>query len=136
ADRAAAIGAPLLLLKKFDDLGLDHQRLRDALAALGSSLYDEVRTAFAIGCEPVWDTPCELGADGWCRRHAAAWHAVESSLGAARLGPWEFETQRRALVHLDGPYAQSLATIPANELLLNRLRMPVVCTNAARSVPC
>lgn len=45
ADRAAAIAVPLLLMEQFAQLSLDPMRVRSALAALASSVFDEVRTA-------------------------------------------------------------------------------------------
>ncbi len=136
SDRAAAISVPLLLLAPFDSLEVDPDRLGAALAALASSVYDEVRTAYAKGCVPVWSASCELDAEGGCTRHAPAWAAVEASLSAVRLGPWEFESQSRLTGILDPPYEVTLPDTPADELLVNRLRMPVVCTEAAVAAPC
>jgi len=136
ADRASAIAVPLLLLPQFDSLGLDSDRLSRALIALGTSVYDEVRTAFAKGCVPVWQVTCEVDEGGRCKRHRRAWDAVESCLEGTRLGPWEYETQRRQTVTLERPFDQTLPAVPADELLVNRLRMPVVCISAARTVAC
>jgi len=136
ADRAAAIAVPLLLLAPFDALNLDPERLRAALDALASSVYDEVRTSFAKGCSEIWGAPCASGAGGTCRRHGPAWAAVEGSLSASRLGPWEFETQSRLPGTLEPPYESTLPGVPADELLVNLLRMPVVCTDAALRVTC
>jgi len=136
ADRAAAIAVPLLLLAPFDGLHLDPERLRATLDALASSVYDEVRTSFAKGCAEIWVAPCDSDGGGACRRHSSAWAAVENSLAAARLGPWEFETQSRLPGTLEPPYESTLLDVPADELLVNRLRMPVVCTDAALRVPC
>lgn len=136
ADRASAIAVPLLLLPQFDSLGLDADHVGRALIALGTSVYDEVRTAFSKGCVPVWQIACEVDGAGRCKRHRPVWDAVESCLEGTRLGPWEFETQRRQTVLLERPFAQNLPAVPADELLVNRLRMPVVCTSAARTVSC
>ncbi|HEY5516438.1 MAG TPA: hypothetical protein VIK12_09555, partial [Pengzhenrongella sp.] len=77
ADRAAAIAVPLLLLGPCDPLDLDPALVESALRALATSMFDEVRMSFAMGCELVWVAPCDIDSDGSCRRHRAVWAAVE-----------------------------------------------------------
>jgi hypothetical protein len=136
ADRAAAIAVPLLLLEPFDKLSLDPERVRRALAALASSTFDEVRTAYGNGCAPVWGAPCSLDETGACHRHAPEWEAVDQSLSASRLGPWDVETQGRRPGTLEPPYDATLPEVPTEELLVNRLRMPLVCLAGAANAAC
>ncbi len=135
ADRAAAIAVPLLLLPAFDSSALDADRVRLALVALSTSVYDEVRTALAKGSVPVWHAPCKAQ-DGRCQRHEPLWEALEACLATSRLGPWQYETQRRQSVILEGPFARTLGDVPSGEILVNRIRLPVVATHAARTAPC
>lgn len=88
ADRAAAASVPLLALTLFDNLVLDRARVEDCLRSLATSLFDEVRTIYIKGCEPVWAAPCDIdqGA-GHCIRHRPAWVAATAGLVDCRLGP-------------------------------------------------
>ncbi|WP_143229783.1 helix-turn-helix domain-containing protein [Actinophytocola xanthii] len=157
ADRAAAASAPLLVLAPFDDLGLDPSRVQACLHALATSEFDEVRAIFALGCEPVWTAPCEahndtgtefgvefdggpggaavVGLDP-CRRHAPVWVAATAGLIDSRLGPPDPRTHQRRPDPLAAPVHESLTTVADDELLLNRLRMPLTCVVDARHVPC
>jgi hypothetical protein len=64
-------------------------------------------------------------------------HAVNTSPGLAyfRLGAWDQYAQRRP-EYLPPPYADTLPAVPATDLLVNRLAMPIACTAAARAAPC
>ncbi|MEA5456790.1 ATP-binding protein [Sinomonas sp. JGH33] len=137
ADRPAAVAAPLLLLEPFDDLGLDRQRLEGSLRALASSLYDEVRMAYAKGCEPIWDAACSFDANSdRCIRHQPAWDAAVASLADCRLGPWSQEGQRRVPDPLTPPFHETLSGVDSRDLLVNHLRMPVACMVDARTSGC
>lgn len=136
ADRAAAIAVPLLLLPVFEHLDVDAGRLQRALISLATSVYDEVRTAFAKGTAPVWAADCATSEGTVCTRHEPLWEATQACISTVRLGPWEDETQRRHPISLEGPFEQTLRTVPGDELLVNRLRMPVVCNHAALSSQC
>jgi hypothetical protein len=137
ADRAAAAAAPLLLLATFDDLGLDRPRLEGCLASLATSLFDEVRANYVKGCEPLWKTRCDIETEtGQCRRHQPAWAAATRGLVDCRLGPWSEETQRRTTHPLPEPFPESLRTVADDQLMLNRLRMPLACMVDARRVTC
>ena len=137
ADRAAAAALPLLLLAPFDSLGLDAARVEEALAALATSLFDEVRAIYAIGCEPLWDASCGVDqVTGVCRRHSPAWSAAVSGLRDCRLGEWSQQTQRREPDPLPPPFEETLPTVGADAMMVNRLRMPLSIMVDARRVPC
>lgn len=137
ADRAAAGALPLLLLPAFDTLNLDRERIDNALRALATSLFDEVRAILVKGAEPLWEAPCELDrVNGTCRRHASAWSAATDGLRDCRLGSWNQETQRREPDPLLPPFGETLPTVKSDALLVNRLRMPLSCMVDARRVPC
>jgi hypothetical protein len=137
ADRSAARAVPSLLLALFDHLGIDPVRIEETAIALATSRSDEVRTAFVTGCAPVWDAPCAAAHDDApCQRHKPLWVAVQAGLGDCRLGPWDLQTQRRRPQPLPPPYTETLPAVPAAELLVNRLAMPIACTAAARKAAC
>lgn len=137
ADRAAAAALPVLLLAPFDALNLDGERVANALHALATSLFDEVRAIYVKGCERLWGASCELEqTTGVCRRHAPAWSAATAGLRDCRLGPWNVETQRREPDSLLPPFDEMLPTVADDALLVNRLRMPLSCMVDARRVTC
>ncbi|GAB7036126.1 hypothetical protein JCM4914_75870 [Streptomyces platensis subsp. malvinus] len=136
ADRAATKAVPSLLLAPFDQFGLDTARIQEALTVLATSLFDEVRTALVAGCAPVWNVPCPDTDDTGCGRHEPLWAAVQAGLGDCRLGPWNQQAQRRQPQFLSPPYTDTLRAVPVDELLVNRLAMPIACAAAARSTAC
>jgi hypothetical protein len=136
ADRAAARAVPSLLLPAFDHLALDTHSVEAALLALVSSMFDEVRTAFVAGCEPLWETPCSNSSSGACSRHRGAWAAVQAALGDCRREPQNDLEQELDPQSLDPPYLQTLPSVPSDDLLINRLAMPIGCCTAARSATC
>ena len=137
ADRAAAASAPLLLLAPFDNLDLDRLRVNDCLRSLATSLFDEVRTIYVKGCQPVWAAECHIEEGmGQCRRHQPAWAAAAAGLADCRLGLWNQETQQRDPDPLPTPFHESLAAVASDDLMVNRLRMPLACTVDARQVTC
>ena len=137
ADRAAAASAPLLLLAPFDNTDLDRPRVENCLRSLATSLFDEVRRIYVKGCEPVWAAPCDIdeGTDQ-CRRHRPAWIAATAGLTDCGLGPWSQETQQREPNPLPTPFHESLPDVADDQLMVNRLRMPLACMVDARRVPC
>jgi hypothetical protein len=139
ADRSAAASAPLLLLPQFHDLGIDRVRVEKCLRSLATSLFDEVRAIYVEGCKLVWAAPCDIDQQtGECRRHQPAWQAATEGLIDCRLGPWNQEKQRREPdpLPLSTAFSKSLPTIADDDLLVNRLRMPLACMVDARHVPC
>ncbi len=133
ADRSAAKAVPSLLLAPFDHLHLDQTPINDALIALATSVYDEVRTALVAGCKGLWAAPCTPGT---CPRHGAPWAAVQAGLGDCRVGPWNKEAQRRLPEHLPPPYSKTLGAVPPTDLLVNRLALPIACAADARAAAC
>jgi hypothetical protein len=137
ADRAAAASVPLLLLAPFDNLQLDLSRIDDCLRSLATSLFDEVRAIYVKGCEPVWAAPCDIDeSTGQCRRHQPAWGAATAGLVDCRLGPWNEETGQREPDPLPTPFHESLPAVVDDQLMVNRLRMPLACMVDARGIPC
>lgn len=128
ADRSAAASLPALLLPPFDHLSLDRLRIAEALRSCATSLFDEVRLAFAHGVTPIWEAPCETRTDAGSCRHKTAWTAVEEGLGDCRLGDWDGSSQRRLPDHLEGPYDETLPTVETERLLVNRLTAPLIAT--------
>lgn len=137
ADRSAAASLPALLLPPFDHLRLDHQRISEALRSCATSVFDEVRLAFAHGVTPIWETPCETRTGAGSCRHKTAWTAVEEGLGDCRLGDWDGSAQRRLPDHLEGPYDETLPAVETERLLVNRLTAPLIATvPVARAESC
>lgn len=135
ASGSAARALPSLLLAPFDHLGIPQDCIEQTAIAL-AALPDGIRTLFAVGCVPVWKSPCEEEADKGtpCRRHQPLWAAVQAGLGGCRLGPWR--SGNRQPEFLPPPYTDTLPAVPATDLLVNRLAMPIACTAAARSTAC
>lgn len=137
ADRAAAASVPLLLLEPFDDLGLELQQVESCLRSLGASVFDEVRANYVKGTQRVWAAACDIAPDtDRCRRHAPAWDAATAGLIDSRLGPWNKHLQQRESNPLPPPFHKSLPGVADDDLLVNRLRMPLACMIDARNVAC
>jgi hypothetical protein len=137
ADRAAAASAPLLLLAPFDNLDIARSRVDNCLRSLATSLFDEVRAIYVKGCEPVWAAPCDNDErTDQCRRHRPAWDAATAGLIDCRLGPWSQETHQREPDPLPTPFHESLPPVADDQLMVNRLRMPLACMVDARRVKC
>ena len=134
ADRAAAISLPLLLLAPCEGL-IDPRVLAHALKIIASSPFDEVRWAFAKGCRRVWAAQCSRDGQD-CLRHGPMWSAVEEGLTQCVLGPWDNELQRTRTLSLERPYAQSLQQVRDKDILVHRLRMPLMCATDAATVSC
>ncbi|MCT1830425.1 hypothetical protein [Brevibacterium luteolum] len=137
ADRAAATSVPLLLLPPFDGLELDLQQVEACLRSLGTSLFDEVRANYVKGTLPVWAAPCDFDADtDSCRRHAPAWTAALAGLIDCGLGSWNLDRSSRDHEQQLPAFHESLHLVSDEDLLVNRLRMPLACMIDARNVPC
>ncbi|MBL0888562.1 hypothetical protein [Myceligenerans indicum] len=137
ADRTAAAVVPLLLTEPFEALELDATRLNHCLGALGRSLFDEVRMAYARGCDALWQVPCNVDEQtGVCVRHEPAWQAALASLADCRRAPRNEESLHLEPNPLPPPYDQTLPAVRAADLLVNRLRMPILCAAAAGNTEC
>lgn len=136
ADRSAARVLPLILLSPFSHLEVAAGDIDRALAACASSASDEVRLAFASGAKRVWQSPCDVGDSGQCTIHSRLWTAMLFGLEDCRLGPWDNETQSRPTFRLEPPYPEALSTMSIEDLVLNRLAMPISCAASAQSADC
>jgi hypothetical protein len=135
ADRSAAAALPLLLLPRFE--GLDARAIEDALMHCALSIFDEVRAALVVGLRPVWKAPCHRTSESGRCFHETAWTIVEGGIQDCRMGEWDDSTGRRGVAPLDPPFAQSLASVPTDSLLANRLVHPLVAaSDAALSEGC
>lgn len=70
------------------------------------------------------------------RRHAPAWAAATASLFNCRLGPWDHHGQRRESDPLPPLFHEPLLLVADDDILVNRLRMPLACMIDARNVAC
>ncbi len=62
--------------------------------------------------------------------------AATAGLIDSRLGPWNKDGQRRESDPLPPPFHESIAGVGDDDLLVNRLRMPLACMIDARKVEC
>jgi hypothetical protein len=147
-DRAAASAVPHLLLPALTQTppevdrppSLDEEDLAvvaDALTALTTSLYTEVRRITARALSAIWTTPCGPGEPGSATcRHVIAWSAVEAGAHHVGLTPWT-PTGKREYQQLAGPLLQALRDTPARDFMFTRLGPAVIATcDAARSTCC
>lgn len=126
ADRTAAAALPALLLPSFTDPAIDRTRLMEALFSSATSGSDEVRLALARGMHRVWLSPCAEPAGPSPCHHNPLWDVAQAGLRDCRLGGRDPRAGRRLTVALPGPYEQTLAETPTEDLLLNRLAAPIV----------
>jgi hypothetical protein len=107
----------------------------DALVALTTSLFDQVRRFAAQALPPVWQAPCGHQGAGETRcRHEIAWTAVEAGARDVGIGTWNGTTRPR--VSLAGPLTTALTSAEAGNLYLTRLTGPLVAACAAARSPC
>lgn len=135
ADRSSAAVLPLLLLPALDGLGLERERIAQGLHQCATSLFDEVRTAFAVACQPLWTAPCDGEAAHVCR-HQVLWDAAQAGLRDCRIGEWDEMGQRRIADPISPPYAPAVAAIPTDSLLVNQLVPPLAAAASARAAAC
>ncbi len=133
ADRSAAAALPAAgLTEAVTAVGVE--RYRAALEACGRSLFDEVRAALVVGARSVWEAPCRV-LGGACL-HEIVWQAIGAGLADSRLGDWNEEGRREPEL-LAAPYDETLPTVGADRLYLNRLTHPLVAAwDASRSGSC
>lgn len=135
ADRSAAAALPLLVLPAFDGHGLDRTKIMQGLYDCATSLFDEVRIAFALTSGPVWASPCDIDSKGQCR-HALLWPPAQAGLRDARVGEWDETGQHRRSDPIAPPYHSALADTATDCLLLNHLVPPLAAAASAQAAPC
>jgi hypothetical protein len=148
SDRAAATAVPYLLLPALTETPpetgqaplLDRDDLpivADALTALTSSLYTEVRRITARTMSVIWAAPCGPGQAGSATcRHVIAWSAVEAGARHVGLTPPTL-TGHREFQQLPGPILPALRDTPARDLMFTRLGPALIAAcDAARSNCC
>lgn len=142
ADRSAAASAPALLLPSFHEAAPgtrfdsdDVTVIVEALVALTTSQFDEVRRVVGNAFTPVWKAPCApiTGTRG-CR-HQVALQAVAEGLRDCRLGPLNNQGRREPL-SLEGPIVQALDEVAGGDLLLNSLTGPLVAAAGCAIAGC
>ncbi len=107
----------------------------DALVALTTSLFDEVRRFTAQALPLVWQAPCGPHGAGDTRcRHEIAWTAVEAGARDVGIGAWNGATRPR--VPLAGPLITALTSTEAGNLYLTRLTGPLIAACAAARSRC
>ncbi|MEV8441908.1 hypothetical protein AB0425_31400 [Actinosynnema sp. NPDC051121] len=148
SDRVAASAVPFLLTAAFTEApsgpegrplheGDDLAVTAEALKALTTSLYTEVRRITARTLNVVWTAPCGPGGyrDATCR-HVVAWEAAEDGMRHVAMGPWS-ESGTRSPRNLDGLIAPALRAASPRDLLLNYLGPAVIAScDAVRSGCC
>jgi hypothetical protein len=148
SDRAAASSVPHLLLPAFTETPrevgrkalLDEEDLvvvADALTALTTSLYTEVRRITARTLSLIWTASCGPGQAGSATcRHVIAWSSVEAGARHVGLTPWTL-TGKREYQQLTGPLLQALPGTPARDFMFTRLGPAVIAAcDAAQSDCC
>jgi len=133
ADRSAAAALPMLLLPALSEAGTDPAELTQALYRCATSVPDEVRIIFAQATTPVWAAPCHPVTPSGACCHQQLWAAAIQGLRDCQLGEWSQTEQRRLIAPVEEPFGETLAGIPADRLLLNRLTGPLITTAAAAS---
>jgi len=71
-----------------------------------------------------------------CGRHDPLWAAVQTGRADCRLGRANPQSQCRVPAPLLAPYSESLAPVPATDLLVDQLSTPIACAPPAREAAC
>jgi hypothetical protein len=140
-DRSAAQAIPCLLLPLTSDDGElsfddeDKRLVSEALVRVMTSGSEEVRRYAANALAPIWSSPCAPW-DGVQCRHKIAFEAVQTSIRDCRLGPFDYELQRRTRLYIDGELGPALAATTGENLLIGRLTAPIIATSQCASTKC
>ncbi len=132
ADRSAARGLAATLLPVFDGqpcadaVAPEGRNVIAALRTLACSRIDEVRRIAAEALTPVWAAPCGREADQSQCRHAVALDVALAGAFDCQLGPWNPDLGRRDTAPLTGPIQETLAAVPTEILLIDRLTAAIV----------
>ena len=136
ADRVAARALPLLMHPAAtalqdtcgEETGASGEaRVAAAANRLARASDIEVRLYLARGLDPLWETPCRPGS---CHHQAAYDLAVETMRDCV-LGPWDFAAQRRNILRVGDPVADSLAEVTGTAVFLPRLDAAIRALGAA-----
>src|SRR5207245_7788663 len=103
------------------DAGHGRETYRRATVAAGKlarAVPNEVRLHLARGLDRVWDAPSTE--DGTCHHHTALQLAIETMRDSA-FGAWDPDTERRQVIVLADPVAQSLTGMPDDAIHFGRL---------------
>ena len=127
ADRSAGRVLPLLLMpaaaqlrKAFDggDGSAIFRRASTAGFKIAQAVASEVRLHLARGLDHLWAEQCVL--DEPCH-HQVGWQIVTNTMRDCAFGDWIPETERRSIIMLDEPLAESLTDIADDSILPSRL---------------
>lgn len=143
ADRSAARSLPYLLLPAACDLRTtlgvqgpdDVSDLIELNRAVSVRAVSEVRLAYARALDAVWSAPCDTAhLYGRCHHRIALDLVTESFLDSV-VGPWNAETQRRSVVSLEPPVANSLDALDGDDIYVERLT-PALRAMGAAAISC
>ena len=127
ANRSAARAIPLLLLPDAvqirtavdeEDGSKTLERAVRASLKLARAVEDEVRLHLARGFDPLWKTPC---ADNKRCHHELGWQIATESMRCCIRGAWDPDTAQPRFLRLEEPLTESLASAPADSILVSRL---------------
>ena len=127
ADRSAGRVLPLLLTPDAAQLralvdGADgsetFRRVSVAGIKIARAIANEVRLHLARGLDYLWAAQCVQ--DGPCHHHVG-WQFVTKTMRDCAFGDWIPETERRSIIMLDEPLAESLTDIADDSILPSRL---------------
>ena len=127
ADRSVGRVLPLLLTPDAAQLralvdGADgsetFRRVSVAGIKIARTIANEVRLHLARGLDHLWAAQCVQ--DGPCHHHVG-WQIVTKTMRDCAFGDWIPETERRSIIMLDEPLAESLTDIADDSILPSRL---------------
>ena len=127
SNRSAARAIPLLLLPGAaqiriavdeEDGSKTLERAVRASLKLARAVEDEVRLHLARGLDPLWKTPCT---DNEPCHHELGWQITTESMRRCIQGAWDPDTAQPRLLRLEEPLTESLASAPADSILVSRL---------------
>lgn len=143
ADRSAALAIPVLLLPAFNEDrpgwsdGEDLESVSHAIQHSLSSTSADVRRFAARGLDPIWNAPCSPGRRGTpACRHQIGLAAIDAAARNCRLGPFDIRSHRRPTHPIQGPAAQGLDDVPAEDLLSTHLATLLVATSVCAASTC
>lgn len=127
ANRSAARVLPLLLMPAAAQLrnligggsgSATFKRASSAGFKIAQAVASEVRLHLARGLDHLWAAQCVQ--DGPCH-HQVGWQIVTKTMRDCAFGDWIPQTERRSIIMLDEPLAESLTDIADDSILPSRL---------------